>query len=110
VTTVEATTRPGAAADAVAGVVPREVARPHDATEVAELLRSGAGSGTTVVPVGGRSKLGWCPPPRSCDLVLETTGLERIVEHTAGDLVVVAEAGVRRACRHETKPRPRPAR
>ncbi|MDX6316681.1 MAG: glycolate oxidase binding subunit, partial [Nocardioidaceae bacterium] len=83
-TTVEATTRPGAAADAVAGVVPREVARPHDAGEVAALLRSGAGSGTTVVPVGGRSKLGWCPPPRSCDVVLETAGLDRIVEHTAG--------------------------
>jgi glycolate oxidase FAD binding subunit len=94
-TTVEATSRPGAAADAVAGVVPREVVRPHDAAEVAELLRSGAGSGTTVVPVGGRSKLGWCPPPRSCDLVLETAGLDRIVEHTAGDLVVIAEAGVR---------------
>jgi glycolate dehydrogenase FAD-binding subunit len=94
-TTVEAPARPGSAADAIAGVVPQEVVRPRDATEVAEILRSGNASGRSVVAVGGRSKLGWCPPPSSCDLVLETAGLNRVVEHTAGDLVVVAEAGVR---------------
>lgn len=83
--------RPGSAADAVGGVVPREVVRPRTAAEVAAVLRDRAGS---VVPVGGRSKLDWCPPPTSCDLVLETAGLDRVVEHTAGDLVVIAEAGV----------------
>jgi glycolate oxidase FAD binding subunit len=93
--TMEVTGRPGSAADAIGGVVPREVVTPRDAVEVADVLRSGSGSASTVVAVGGRSKLGWCPPPTSCDLVLETAGLDRVVEHTAGDLVVVAEAGVR---------------
>ena len=89
--------RPGAEADAVGGVVPGEVARPASADEVAGLLRAAAADGRTVVPVGGRSKLGWAAPPESCDLVLDLTGLDRVVEHVAGDLTVVAEAGVRLA-------------
>ena len=81
-------------ADAVAGVVPREVVRPGSAEEVAEVLRSTQGS---VVPLGGRTKTGWAAPPTSCDLGLDLTALDRVVEHTAGDLVVIAEAGVRLA-------------
>ncbi|MFP5369337.1 MAG: FAD-binding oxidoreductase, partial [Actinomycetes bacterium] len=91
------TRRPGNAEDAVGGVVPREVVRPTSVEEVAEVLRAAAAEGRTVVPVGGRSKLSWAAPPSSCDLVLDTTGLDRIVEHVAGDLTVVAEAGVRLA-------------
>ncbi len=90
-TTVQTIGRPGSTADAVVGVVPREVVRPRDVAEVAAVLRDTVGS---VVPVGGRTKTGWCPAPTSCDLVLETTGLDRVVEHTSGDLVVIAEAGL----------------
>ena len=91
------TRRPGGAEDAVGGVVPGEVVRPASVEEVAEVLRAAAADGRTVVPVGGRSKLSWAAPPSSCDLVLDSTGLDRIVEHVAGDLTVVAEAGVRLA-------------
>jgi glycolate oxidase FAD binding subunit len=94
-TTIQASGRPGSAADAVVGLVPDEVVRPHDVAEVAAVLRSGRAAGRSVVPVGGRSKLGWCPPPTSCDTVVETAALDQLVEHTAGDLVVVAEAGLR---------------
>ena len=89
------TRRPGAADDAVGGVVPREVARPGSIDEVADVVRAAAADGLTVVPVGGRSKLTWAAPPESCDLLVDLTGLDRIVEHVAGDLTVVAEAGVR---------------
>ena len=75
----------------VAGTVAAEVVTPTDAAEVAEVLRSTSG---TVVPVGAGTKTGWAAPPASCDLLLRTTGLDRIVEHAPGDLVVVAEAGV----------------
>ncbi|GAA5198406.1 FAD-binding oxidoreductase [Rugosimonospora acidiphila] len=78
----------------VAGVAPVEVVAPATPGEVADVLRSTTG---TVVPVGAGTKTGWAAPPTSCDLVLRTTGLNRIVEHTPGDLVVVAEAGVRLA-------------
>ena len=93
--TTTGTTRPGAAKDAVVGVVPGEVVCPADAAELVEVLRTAAAGGRTVLAAGGRSKLGWAPAPRSADLLVDTTGLDRVVEHTAGDLVVVAEAGVR---------------
>ena len=91
------TRRAGGPDDAVGGVVPREVVRPTTVDQVAEVVRAGAADGRTVVPVGGRSKLTWAPPPDSCDLLLDLTGLDRVVEHVAGDLTVVAEAGVRLA-------------
>ena len=96
--TAPAVTRhPGSPEHSVGGVVPREVVRPASVAEVAEVVRAAAADGLTVVPVGGRSKLTWAAPPSSCDLVLDTTGLDRVVEHVAGDLTVVAEAGVRLA-------------
>ena len=91
------TRRAGGPDDAVGGVVPREVVRPTTVDQVAEVLRAAAAAGRTVVPVGGRSKLTWAAPPESCDLLLDLTGLDRVVEHVAGDLTVVAEAGVRLA-------------
>ena len=81
--------------DAVAGVAPSVVALPSTADEVATVLRAAGEQGHAVVPVGGRTKTGWAAPPSACDVLLDLTGLDRVVEHTAGDLVVVAEAGVR---------------
>ena len=71
-----------------------EVVRPGSVDEVAEILRTASADRLSVVACGGRTKLGWAAPPAHCDLVLDTRGLDRIIEHTAGDLVVVAEAGV----------------
>ncbi len=89
--------RLGTADDAVAGVVPTEVVRPSGAQEVAEVLRQAQRDGRTALAAGGRTKTGWAPPPSSADVLIDTTGLDRLVEHTAGDLVVVAEAGLRLA-------------
>jgi glycolate oxidase FAD binding subunit len=96
-TTLTASRRPGGPDDAVGGVVPREVVRPTSVEEVAEVLRAAQADGLSVVPVGSGTKTSWAAPPSSCDLLLDTTGLDRIVEHVAADLVVVAEAGVRLA-------------
>jgi glycolate oxidase FAD binding subunit len=68
-----------------------ETVTPASAAEVADLLRTTSGA---VVPVGAGTKLGWAAPPTSCDVLLRTTALDRVVEHVPGDLVVVAEAGV----------------
>lgn len=76
----------------VAGAGPARTVRPTTAAEVAAVLRDTSG---TVVPVGSGTKTGWAAPATSCDLLLRTTGLDRVVEHAPGDLVVVAEAGVR---------------
>jgi len=91
---VLASGRRGTAADAIAGVVPGEVARPGSVEEVVEVLRATQADGRTVVPVGTGSKTGWAAPPSSCDVRLDLTGLDLVVEHTAGDLVVIAQAGV----------------
>ncbi|MDP9427411.1 MAG: FAD-binding oxidoreductase [Actinomycetota bacterium] len=89
--------RAGGSDDAISGVVPREVVRPESVEEVADVMRAAATDGLTVVPLGGRSKVTWAAPPSSCDLLLDVTGLDRVVEHVAGDLTAVAEAGVRLA-------------
>ena len=89
--------RPAGPADVISGVPAREVVWPASPAEVADALRAAAADGLSVVPVGGRTKTSWAAPPSSCDLLLDTTGLDRVVEHVAGDLIVVAEAGVRLA-------------
>lgn len=93
--------RPGTEHDAVTGVVPGEVVRPTSVEELADALRSAHADGRTVLAVGGRSKLAWAPPPSSVDLLVDTTGLDQVREHTAGDLVVVADGGVRLAALQE---------
>lgn len=88
--------------DAVAGVTPKYVAAPGCTEEVAAVLRLAADQALTVVPRGTGTKLAWGAPPRSVDLVLDTTRLARVVEHAAGDLVVVVEAGTRLDTLQET--------
>jgi glycolate oxidase FAD binding subunit len=81
--------------DAVAGVVPRFVASPADTSEAAAVLRAAAAEGgMTAVPRGGGTRLGWGNPPTSCDLVIDTRRMNRVLEHAAGDQVVRVQAGV----------------
>jgi glycolate oxidase FAD binding subunit len=80
--------------DAVAGVVPRFVARPADLAEAASVMAAAASLGLTAVPRGAGSRLAWGLPPATCDLVIDTQGMNRVLEHAAGDLVVRVQAGV----------------
>ncbi len=86
---------PAGPADAVAGEPASYVAAPASVGEAAAVLRAAAGLGLTVVPRGTGGRLDWGPAPASCDLIIDTGRLDRIVEHSAGDLVVSAQAGVR---------------
>src|SRR5216683_1931309 len=81
--------------DAVAGVMPSCVAFPATVDEAAALMRAAAAHKLAVVPRGDGTRLGWGAPPDRCDLVVDTTRLDRIIEHAAGDLVVRVQAGVR---------------
>jgi glycolate oxidase FAD binding subunit len=80
--------------DAVAGVMPRFVARPADVAEVAATMGAAASLGLTAVPRGAGTRLAWGAAPTSCDLVVDTLRLNRVLEHAAGDLVVRVQAGV----------------
>lgn len=80
--------------DVVDGVATAVVARPATVHGVAAVLREAASQGLATVARGGGSALDWAAPPERADLLLDMTGLDRLVEHEAGDLVVVAEAGL----------------
>ena len=86
--------RPGEPADAVRGIVPGAVASPATVAEASDVLGAAAVHGLAVLPRGAGTKLGWGTPPDRCDLVLDTTRLDRIIEHAAGDLVVRVQAGL----------------
>ncbi|WP_285101934.1 FAD-binding oxidoreductase [Promicromonospora sp. MEB111] len=88
--------------DTVDGVLARAVARPASAEGVAAVLREATAQGLVTVARGAGTALDWGAPPERVDLVLDTTGLDRLVEHGAGDLVVVAEAGLPVAALSET--------
>jgi glycolate dehydrogenase FAD-binding subunit len=86
--------RAGAPSDAVAGVVPGYVAAPASTEEAAALLRAAAAAGLAVVPRGAGTGFGWGAPPSRCDLIVDLSAMNRVIEHEAGDLVVRVQAGL----------------
>jgi glycolate oxidase FAD binding subunit len=66
--------------------------RPGSAEEAAELLRTLGEEGRPVRPRGGGTKA-WGPALEGA-AVVETGGLDRILEHNVGDFTAVLEAGV----------------
>ncbi|WP_327044707.1 FAD-binding oxidoreductase [Microbispora sp. NBC_01189] len=80
--------------DEVAGVRPRWVALPESAEEIAAVLRACAAHDLAAVAAGGRTKLHWAAPPERCDVLVDLRRMTRVLEHTPGDLVVRAQAGV----------------
>jgi glycolate oxidase FAD binding subunit len=67
----------------------------------AELVATLAGADTTVRVRGAGTKLGWAADTEP-GLELSTAGLDQVVEHNAGDLTAVLQAGVPLARAQET--------
>ncbi|MEV4201803.1 FAD-binding oxidoreductase [Micromonospora globbae] len=88
-----AVVRPAGDEDVVAGVRPRYVAAPGSTAEAAALVRVAAARGLAVVVRGAGTRQDWANPPRRLDLLLDTRRLAGVVEHAAGDLIVVVRAG-----------------
>ncbi len=85
--------RLGGSGDAVGGFVPRFVARPVSTAALSALMRAATRHDLAVVPSGGGTRLSWGPAPERVDVVADTKGMAGVVEHVAGDLVVVVRAG-----------------
>ncbi|HWC24131.1 MAG TPA: FAD-binding oxidoreductase [Flexivirga sp.] len=86
--------RSGGRDDALDGHVPGCVARPTSTEQVSAVLRAAHEDGAVTVVRGNGTKQtfgGVCPAP---DLLLDTRGLDRLLEHQPGDLIVRAEAGM----------------
>lgn len=81
-------------ADAIGGRQARYVAAPASTEEASALLRVAAALGLTVVPRGAGRLQHWGNPPDSCDLIVDTRRLNRIVEIASADFAVTAQAGV----------------
>jgi len=94
--------RDGGPSDHVDGVVPGLVARPGSTEEVAAVMGAAAAHRLTVVPRGRGTRMSWGLPPTSADLVVDVSRLDRVVDHAAGDLVVVTQAGARLSNVQET--------
>ncbi|WP_129669274.1 FAD-binding oxidoreductase [Phytoactinopolyspora endophytica] len=85
---------PGDPAGSIDGVPASIVARPTSVAGVSAVLREAHAQGLVTVPRGAGTALGWGSPPERVDMILDITRLDRLIEHEAGDLVVVAEAGL----------------
>ena len=81
--------------DLVGATAPRWVVRPTSTEEVSAVLRTATEHDLAVVVRGAGTKLAWGHDPERLDVVLDTTGLETLVEHAAGDLIAVVGAGRR---------------
>ena len=91
---VQVFTRQGSAADAVDGVVPRQIVEPADASELAATLHAASRDRQKTVLRGGGSKLGWGRIPASIDLIVSTAKLNTMLVHRHGDMTATAHAGV----------------
>ncbi|WP_153395518.1 FAD-binding oxidoreductase [Ornithinicoccus halotolerans] len=80
--------------DDVDGVMPRVVATPGSTEQTAALLRTCHQHRLAVTTRGRGTRLSWGRPPRRLDVVLETTAMDRLVEHAHGDLIATAQAGL----------------
>ena len=79
--------------DALLGIRPRWVASPASTQEAAALMQVAARDGLAVTARGSRTRLRWGGRPERLDLVVDTSNLDSLVEHAAGDLVYIAGAG-----------------
>jgi glycolate oxidase FAD binding subunit len=80
-------------ADRVVDVDPRFVAYPTSTGEVSRILRAATEHDLHVVVRGSGTKLHWGAAPTAADLILDTSRLTGVVEHAAGDLIAVVNAG-----------------
>jgi glycolate oxidase FAD binding subunit len=69
-------------------------ASPESTQQAAAVMRVAAEHGLTVLPSGGRSRLGWGTQSRP-DLLVDMTRMSGVLEHAAGDLVARVQAGTR---------------
>ncbi|HVH64094.1 MAG TPA: FAD-binding oxidoreductase [Candidatus Dormibacteraeota bacterium] len=68
--------------------------KPRTAEELAQTLHRAAQEKLAVVPVGGGRARGMGNPLERSDVLLHTTRLDRVIEHSQADMVVSVEAGI----------------
>jgi glycolate oxidase FAD binding subunit len=88
------TRAPDRARDSVDDILPGVVVVPKSGEAVAATLEWAAAKRLSVVIRGQGSKAGWGARPAPVDVLLDLSGLNRVLDHQPGDLTVTVEAGV----------------
>ena len=78
----------------IEGIRPLYEARPDDVAGIADALRFADLGELAVVIWGGGTRIGLGNIPTGYDMAIDVTGLDRIVDHTPGDLTATVEAGI----------------
>ncbi len=88
--------RTGAGTDGydVGGLRPRVVVVPHSADEVLASVRVARESGAPLVPWGGGTCIDLGNPPARCEIVLDCSHLDTLVEYEPADLTATVQAGM----------------
>ncbi len=86
--------RGGVARYQVEGLSPQTVARPADVEQLASAIRVASRHEVAVAPLGGNTRSTLGNPIERLDLVVDTTGLDRVVDHNPADLTATVEAGI----------------
>ena len=71
-----------------------ETIAPADQAAVAEAVRSAAGKGLAVYPVGGGTMLDFGVKPTRPGIALSLAKLNRVIDYPAADLTITVEAGM----------------
>ena len=79
---------------AVDGLKPEAVVFPNTIEELSNLLSAADREGKAVVPWGGGTAMGLGNRALGCDLVINTSRLNRVLDYEPSDLTVVVEAGI----------------
>ena len=78
----------------VLSVAPEAVVRPKTQEEVAAAVADAATTEKTVIPWGGGTGQTYGYAPTRADVLMDLSGLDRVIAHEPGDLTVTVEAGV----------------
>ena len=70
------------------------IEKPATAEELVRRLHDAAASKLAVAPVGGGRASGMGDAFERCDVLMQTTHLDRVIEHAPADMVVTVEAGI----------------
>lgn len=82
------------AAHCVDGKLPSLVCAPASAEEISAVLRICAEVQAAIAPWGGGTAMGLGNPPRGLDVVLQTTELNKVIEHDAANLTATVQSGM----------------
>ena len=86
--------RDGDAAYGVDGLQPRLVVTPPDIDRLSRTMAAAHEHETAVAPRGGGTRLDLGNPPERLDVVVDVSGLDRVVQHNPADLTATVEAGM----------------